>query len=90
MQFKVSDEDNYTLIYSYFFITKVFNASEEVNDAASYPYLRLFTAGMKTSATQKYDLLEVEEKWSIPSKGTIFIFLQLCPIGLIIATELVG
>lgn len=54
-----------------FTLDMVFNATEEVNDAVNYPYLRLFTAAQKTSATQKYDLIEVEEKWSVPNKDTV-------------------
>ena len=48
---------------------QVFNATAELNDVINYPYLRLFTVADKTSATPKYDIIEVEEKWSVPSKG---------------------
>ena len=53
---------------------QVFNATEELNDAAKYPYLRLFTVSDKSSLTQKYDLMQVEEKWSLPSKGTCIVW----------------
>lgn len=54
-----------------FTLDMVFNATEEVKDAVNYPYLRLFTVALKSSATQKYDLLEIEEKWSLPNKDTV-------------------
>ena len=64
----------YTRLYPIFlYFVQVFNATEEVNDAVNYPYLRLFTVALKTSATLKYDLLEIEEKWSLPNKGKLTI-----------------
>ena len=52
---------------------KVFNASEEVADAVNYPQVRLFTAALRWSNKTEYDLLQVEQTWSLPDKGVMFI-----------------
>ena len=69
---------------------QVFNASAELNDVTNYPYLRLFTVADKSSLTQKYDLMEVEEKWSLPSKGLLLFLLLTDRISLVARKPVFG
>lgn len=49
----------------------MFNFSAEIADAVNYPDIRLFTVAQKWSATELYELPEVEEDWTRPNKGMI-------------------
>lgn len=43
------------------------NASEAIEEANSYPEIRLFTAYQIESSTPLYELKEVEQPWSVAS-----------------------
>lgn len=45
------------------------NASAEIAKAQSYPSVRLFTAGLNTSATPLSELVQVLQPWSVGSSG---------------------
>ncbi|XP_045199198.2 sialate O-acetylesterase-like [Mercenaria mercenaria] len=54
-----------------FTLSMVFNASEEVADAVNYPDIRLFTAAQKWSNKTEYELLGVEQYWSMPNSDSV-------------------
>lgn len=54
-----------------FTLNMVFNASEEVDDVVNYQNIRLFTAAQKWSNKTEYELLQVEQYWSLPSKDSV-------------------
>lgn len=58
--------------WGWYFYAQVFNSSEEVADAENYPDIRLFTVAQKWSATDMYELIEVEQQWTRPNKGTVY------------------
>jgi len=56
----------------------VINASQAIEEANSYPEIRLFTANQIESSTPLYELKEVEQPWSVASAGkkSLAIFLR--------------
>ncbi|KAL5010828.1 hypothetical protein ScPMuIL_013133 [Solemya velum] len=48
-----------------------FNASTELEESSNYPLIRVFTVKETQSTTPQFDLLAVEEPWSIPNKDTV-------------------
>ncbi|XP_046550379.1 sialate O-acetylesterase-like isoform X2 [Haliotis rubra] len=42
------------------------NASAELQDSLNYPNIRVFTVQLNQSSTPLYDLIDVEEPWSVP------------------------
>ena len=52
--------------------TQMLNASEELANAHLYPNVRVFTVAEIQSPDPLYDLKQVEEGWSLPSKGVVF------------------
>ena len=49
---------------------QVYNSTDEIAKAASYPLIRLFTAALKDSSTPLEELEEVEQPWSVATPGT--------------------
>nr|CAB3266066.1 sialate O-acetylesterase-like [Phallusia mammillata] len=54
-----------------FTMSQVFNASAELELTSNYPDIRIFTVAETESETSMYDLMSIEENWSIPSKETV-------------------
>ena len=54
------------------------NASEAIEEANSYPEIRLLTANQIESSTPLYELKEIEQPWSVASasKKLLDIFLR--------------
>lgn len=48
-------------------VSQIFNASEELAQAARYPNIRLFSASLETSDTELLDLAKVDLEWSVPT-----------------------
>ncbi|XP_068096394.1 sialate O-acetylesterase isoform X2 [Hyperolius riggenbachi] len=48
-------------------VSQIFNASKELAQASRYPYVRLFTAALETSAVELQDLAKVDLEWSLPT-----------------------
>lgn len=46
------------------------DADAELADAANYPNIRLMTVNMNESTTVQYDLIQIEENWTKPSRGS--------------------
>ena len=49
------------------YVMQVFNASAEIEKAANYPNIRIFTAALKSSDTPQTELMAVEQPWSVAS-----------------------
>ena len=47
------------------------NGTEEAQNAYQYNKIRVFTASLISSHVQTYDLLGIEENWSVPSEQTL-------------------
>jgi len=57
-----------------FTVHQGFNASDEIQDANNYPFIRVFTVGQSTtSPSELFDFQNIEQPWSIASAGTIGI-----------------
>ncbi|XP_071113687.1 sialate O-acetylesterase-like isoform X1 [Haliotis cracherodii] len=54
-----------------FTLNMAFNASDEMADAENHPNIRVFTVTLGGSSTPQYDLLSVEETWSVPSNESL-------------------
>ena len=52
-------------------VIDIFNATEEINNAGSYPKIRVFTAFFKASSFPVEELLGVLQNWSIASPKSI-------------------
>ncbi|XP_071113686.1 sialate O-acetylesterase-like [Haliotis cracherodii] len=48
-----------------------FNSSEEVADAVNHPNIRVFTVAWEGSSVEQYDLLNVNETWSVPNNESV-------------------
>ncbi|KAM4627989.1 sialate O-acetylesterase isoform 2-T2 [Polymixia lowei] len=60
-----------------FTMSQIFNASEELDLAAHYPEVRIFTAALNQNKTEMTDLAKVELPWSVP-KGNLHNFSAVC------------
>jgi sialate O-acetylesterase len=49
----------------------IFNGTEEIANASSYPKIRVFTAALLASATPVEELLGIKLKWSVASSQSI-------------------
>ena len=49
---------------------QVYNASQEIETAAKYPLIRLFTASLVSSSVPVDELLGVEQQWSVAGPST--------------------
>ncbi|TNN75007.1 Sialate O-acetylesterase [Liparis tanakae] len=47
-------------------MSKIFNASKELNRSRKYPHVRIFMAALNLSETERTDLIQVEIPWSVP------------------------
>ena len=58
--------------YNDYFVTRyqVYNATEEIQKAANYPNLRLFTVDRVLSTTPLEEPPKILQKWSVASPGT--------------------
>ncbi|KAK6169983.1 hypothetical protein SNE40_018485 [Patella caerulea] len=54
-----------------FTLTMGLNISAEIADGVNYPNIRLFTVRRKESKTRQYDLIDIEQNWSLPSKTSL-------------------
>ena len=56
-------------IIDHCYVMQVYNATDEVANAANYPMIRLFTAQLQQSTTPVDELLGITEPWSVASPG---------------------
>jgi hypothetical protein len=49
----------------------IFNATEEMTNAANYPKIRLYSAAPFSSAAPIEELLGIDLKWTLPSAEAI-------------------
>ncbi|XP_059172856.1 sialate O-acetylesterase-like isoform X4 [Physella acuta] len=54
-----------------FTVIQMDDAEAELADAANYPNIRLMTVNMNESTTVQYDLIQIEENWTKPSRDTL-------------------
>ncbi len=52
-------------------VSMIYNGTEEIANAGNYPKIRVFTAGLKPSATPIEELLAIELEWSVASPQSI-------------------
>ncbi len=52
-------------------VSQIFNATQEIANAANYPKIRVFTAALKPSATPIEELLGIVLNWSVASPQSV-------------------
>ena len=52
-------------------VSQIFNATQEIANAANYPKIRVFTASLKPSATPIEELLGITLNWSVASPQSV-------------------
>ncbi|XP_035479437.1 sialate O-acetylesterase [Scophthalmus maximus] len=57
---------------------QIFNASEELALAQTYPHVRPFMASLKMSDTELIDLIQVQLPWTVPTAGSVAEFSAVC------------
>lgn len=62
----------------YFFISQIFNASEELAHVEEFPHVRVFMASLNESKTELSDLIDVEIPWTLPTERTVANFSAVC------------
>ncbi|XP_018554421.1 sialate O-acetylesterase [Lates calcarifer] len=62
----------------YFFMSQIFNASEELALTEKYPHVRTFMAALKLSETEMTDLIQVELPWTVPTAKNLNEFSAVC------------
>jgi sialate O-acetylesterase len=52
-------------------VNMIYNGTEEIENAANYPKIRVFTASLEQSSTALEELIRIRLNWSLPSSTTI-------------------
>ena len=60
----------YLLVWFLSHLSQVFNATQEMALSTKYPYIRLFTAKLVSSAVPVEELLGVQQVWAVPNPST--------------------
>ncbi|KAK3092040.1 hypothetical protein FSP39_024667 [Pinctada imbricata] len=61
-----------------FYTQKLMNSTEEYNDAANYPHIRLIKNHHTATNTTKNDISVIDIPWSLPSAKSLKLFSALC------------